>query len=115
METWKLIPYNFYYSNNRENTKYYISNKGNIKNMKTGRLLRLQKSYSGRYKATLHDNNTPYSITVHLVVAELFVDNPHNKKYVKHIDGDFSNNSAENLEWIDWKERKEDFIRRTNK
>lgn len=37
--------------------------------------------------------------TLGRVVAEAFIPNPNNYKYVKHIDGDYSNNSVENLMW----------------
>lgn len=37
---------------------------------------------------------------VHLLVAEHFLPNPNNYKYVKHIDGNISNNHVENLQWI---------------
>ncbi len=40
---------------------------------------------------------TTYS--VHRLVAEHFVDNPHNLNVVNHLDEDRANNKAENLEW----------------
>jgi len=37
---------------------------------------------------------------VHLLVAEHFLPNPNNYKYVKHIDGNLSNNHVDNLQWM---------------
>jgi hypothetical protein len=42
---------------------------------------------------------------VHELVAETFIPNPGNKKYVRHKDGDILNNRADNLEWSDTPER----------
>ena len=46
--------------------------------------------YSRRYRKNKY---------VHRLVAEHFLENPLEKKYVNHIDYDLTNNAASNLEW----------------
>lgn len=37
---------------------------------------------------------------VHLLVAQTFIDNPSNKKYITHKDGNPLNNDISNLLWV---------------
>ena len=37
---------------------------------------------------------------VHRLVADAFVPNPNNSNYVRHLDGDLTNNKATNLIWL---------------
>lgn len=99
-EEWRLIPYNFYHSFNEPNTRFYVSNKGRIKNIKTGRILRPLRTYSGRYKTAMYYKGINYDKLIHMLVAEVFIPNPNNLDYVIHKDSDFTNNSVENLKWV---------------
>ena len=42
--------------------------------------------------------------SIHRMVAELYIPNPDDKPCVNHINGDKSDNSVENLEWVTYSE-----------
>lgn len=99
---------------------YQVSNFGNIRSLD-----RIVKSSGGRtqqlrgrpmticynkrvnvYEVHLHKDNKRRCLKIHRLVAEVFVynDDPINKTTVNHIDGDRSNNKADNLEWVSYSE-----------
>ena len=69
---------------------------GNGKNQKE-QLMRLSKR---KYLTISLCKNSKYeTFNVHRLVAEAFIPNPQNLKYVNHIDYDKYNNKVDNLEW----------------
>jgi hypothetical protein len=88
-EIWKEIPFEIIDKNN-----YYVSNKGGFKNNKNV-IIKNHKSFSG-YKR-INVNNKSYLF--HRLVALTFLENPENKEFVNHIDGNKLNNQLTNLEW----------------
>lgn len=98
MEQWKVI---------NEYNNYSVSSYGNVKNNKTGRVLKYRVTKNG-YRITNLSTKTVY---IHRLVAEHFIDEPsdelklwasgtvHNKVLVNHKDGNKENNYYKNLEW----------------
>lgn len=78
---------------------YEVSNEGRVRNSKTKRILKFDTSKNGYKRVTLRKENKPHKFSVHRLVANEFVENPHQLPCVNHKDEDKSNNKAENLEW----------------
>ena len=85
------------------NTKYYVSNYGRVKNSETNHILTgtINKGY---VMVHLTLNKKTKKVFVHRLVAKTFIPNPLNLPYVNHIDGNKENNLYSNLEWCTPKE-----------
>lgn len=91
---------------------YQVSNLGRVKSLpkvhRTGNNgYRNRKEYLLSDKANtryltvgLRKNGKQKHILVHRLVALAFVENPDDKPYVDHIDGNNHNNRADNLRWV---------------
>ena len=84
---------------------YEVSSFGNIRRIKTGRILSASKcgGCRGYARIILCKNGKQYGKLVHRLVAELFIENPQGLSEVNHKDEDKTNNRVENLEWCDHK------------
>ena len=73
-------------------------NKNNGWRQATG-LVKLETNKSGYMRIKLSKNGIRTWYLVHRLVALAFIENPDEKPYVNHKDGNKANNSVDNLEW----------------
>lgn len=89
MEQWKKIE-------GFEN--YSVSNNGQVRNDKTGRILKTYKKPSGYIQVQMGRKTVPKYI--HRLVAQAFIPNVSNKPQINHKNGNKGDNRADNLEWV---------------
>lgn len=78
---------------------YSVSNKGRVRNDKSGRILKLHTIPQGYFQAQLSKGGKVYHLLVHRLVAEAFLPNPNQFPIINHINEDKGDNRVENLEW----------------
>lgn len=78
---------------------YEVSNLGNVKSLRSGKLLK-QSSNKGYKYVSLTKEGKSRGFGVHRLVALTFIPNPENLPEVNHKDETHDNNCVENLEWI---------------
>ena len=77
---------------------YEVSNKGRVRKIISGRILKDRDNGRGYRYVRLHHINID-TVYVHRLVAQAFIPNPLDLPQVNHKDEDKSNNSVDNLEW----------------
>lgn len=83
---------------------YIIYRNGNVQNTKTKRILKFELVSKGYPMVQLCKAGKCTHFYIHRLLAIYFIPNPHNKKYVNHINGLMSDNRLQNLEWSTPKE-----------
>ena len=89
-EIWKDIP-NY--------DGYQASNLGNIKNKKTGNILKPYENTNGYLQVELWKNGKGKKIVVHKIIANTFLSNINNLPQINHKDENKLNNNINNLEF----------------
>lgn len=79
---------------------YSISNDGRVYSEKRHMFL-VPIEQDGYLKYDICDNGVKKRVSAHRLVAEAFIPNPHNFKFVTHINGIKTDNRVCNLEWCE--------------
>ena len=83
---------------------YQVSNLGRVWSVINQRCLKPAINSAGYYRVQLTAKNGRCKKEfIHRLVAIAFIDDPNNYTEVHHIDANTSNNTADNLEWINHK------------
>lgn len=94
---------------------YQVSNLGRVKRVERGITRKdgvktnvkecIIKSHEDDYeKVVLHKDKKKDFLLVNRLVADAFLENENNYKYVTHLDGNNMNNALSNLEWSEKKQ-----------
>jgi hypothetical protein len=83
---------------------YEISNYGNVRNKKTGKILKHFINHGYKYVNLCNDENKQFKKAIHRLVLHAFENNYANKKCVDHIDNDRLNNCLFNLRYVSYQE-----------
>jgi hypothetical protein len=93
---WKIIP-NY--------PTYRVSVEGQIKNIKTGKILSPCINANGYSFVNLYGNDKKqHNCNIHNIIAKTFIDNPHKYPIVNHKNSNRLDNRIENLEWASYTE-----------
>lgn len=112
-EVWKPLVGKFAYDLIGGRPVYEVSNRGRVRKCryqmggeKCTMLLGQHFNINGQLVVALNRmrDKKPTSATVSKLVAKLFVPNPQDYLFVRHIDGNPENNCADNLEWVPYSE-----------
>ena len=91
-ECWRII--------NGTNNNYAVSNYGNVKNLRTGKLLKPSVNHKGYLIFQLSIDNKKKNFRGHRLVAMAFIPNPENLPEVDHKNGNRQYNRDTNLRWV---------------
>lgn len=78
---------------------YAVSIYGDVYSYRSQKILSPSKAKNGYRTVVLYKDKVKTTLYVHRILAEAYLPNPDNLQYVRHKDGNITNNCIENLEW----------------
>ena len=78
---------------------YSVTEDGKVINNKFNRELKPILGNTGYYQVSLSNKGESRNLTIHRLIANVFLSNDENKREVNHINGIKTDNRIENLEW----------------
>lgn len=95
-ERWRQIPRPF--------SKYEASDLGRVRNISSGRVLRIQRCSDGAPGFSLYrdDNNKQNMVRCGVVIWRAFHGEPGARNYVIHLNGDMANAHLDNLDLVSY-------------
>src|SRR5262252_6942484 len=92
---------------------YQVSDQGQVRNTQNSKILQPITMKNGRLYVTLSCDGFSRKCTVHGLVAAAFLGDCPAKHETTHKDGDYTNNSARNLEYVTRRESQKRFVIRS--
>jgi hypothetical protein len=83
-----------------KNDNYLISDEGKVFSKRANKILIAKENNAGYLSVKIPVDGKNTDFYVHRLVAELFILNPDNKKYVNHKNSVKNDNKLSNLEWV---------------
>ena len=93
---------------------YEVSTDGQVRNKKTGRVLKANPNGFGYLHVGLRKDNKGHTKMIHRLVGEAFIPNPDGKLVIDHINRDKTDNHLENLRWATSSENNQNKGRQSN-
>jgi len=92
---------------------YQVSDQGQVRNTHTSKILQPVRIKNGRLYVTLSSDGFQRKCTVHSLVAAAFLGDCPPQHETTHKDGDYTNNAAQNLEYVTRGENQKRFVMRS--